>query len=97
MIHDRPLTQVRTEEDRTPECQAFIDEVTEVCRKHGYVIGHQETDRQFEVYRYTVRAELEPHLSWFEAADEVIWIRQPKELEPAPERLAPGPIQDPFE
>jgi len=97
MIESRPLTQIRTDNDRTPECLAFIDEVTELCRKHGYVIGHQEMDRSFELYRYTVRAELEPHLDWFASADEVIWTRQPAELEPEPERRPPGPIKDPFE
>lgn len=96
-IDRRPLTEIRSDNDRTEECIAFLDEVSEVCRKYGYAIGHQDSHGAFEVYRYTVPAQLEPNLEWFKAADEVDWLSNPdpEDVPPPPDPFA-GPIKDPF-
>jgi hypothetical protein len=43
--------------------KTFIEEVIEVCKKHGYAIGHEDTQGAFEIKGYNT-----DDIEWFRAA-----------------------------
>jgi hypothetical protein len=88
-IYHSRLTESRYDEDRSQEALDFIEEVTEVCRRRGFAIGHEDGHGGFQVYRYVQPDKLEANLDWFEAAVEMRWLDD----QYAPE---PEPKQDPF-
>lgn len=44
-------TVVNAEQER-PDVDAFIRDITEVCRKHGLTLSHEDGHGAFEVERY---------------------------------------------
>lgn len=43
--------QSTSEEKPSPKIDAFVDEVIEVCKKHGFTIGHEDSQGAFVIHR----------------------------------------------
>lgn len=65
MISTSRLGTTKTDEDRSDEAIAFIAEVDEVCRRHGFAIWHEDSHGAFQVGRSDDN-------DWFLGADEFI-------------------------
>lgn len=93
-VSKRPMTEIRTEDDRTQETLDFIEAVLGLCRERGFAIGARpgEDSPVFEVYRFERPEKLEPNLGWFGAADEVRWLHD-EHVRSEPPREPPD---DPF-
>ena len=51
-----------SEYEELPKVDAFINEVIEVCKKHGFCIGHEDEDGAFVIY------DGDSDLGWIEVA-----------------------------
>ncbi len=49
--------------NQSPEVKRFIEEIIEVCKKHGYSISHEDSQGAFEIKPYN-----EQDVEWFKDA-----------------------------
>jgi hypothetical protein len=49
--------------EQKPQVKTFIEEIIDVCKKHGLSIGHEDTQGAFEIKEYNT-----DDIEWFRSA-----------------------------